>query len=107
MHIALKTTTSEGDQETGCISLEGMFVFVVLRPANRGCIASEGEEEDQRKSQQGPLSVWDRGRRTCGGLTLRTHQTAESQRDMTEDRKRQRQERRKQQGNRVSLVAYL
>lgn len=55
----LKTTAIRGD---GCISLVGMFVFLVLRPVDTGCTASMGrrergrEEEEgrQRERQQGP-----------------------------------------------------
>lgn len=59
VHIALKTTSSRGDSETGCISLVGMFVFVTLRPTDRGCIAlvrgneRGGEEEEERTESAG------------------------------------------------------
>lgn len=52
VHIALKTTTSQGDGETGCISLVGMFVFVALRPADGGCLASVRKEGERGKMRE-------------------------------------------------------
>lgn len=45
-------TASQGEADPDCISLVGMFVFMALRQAKRGCIASVRgrKEEVKRKS---------------------------------------------------------
>lgn len=56
VHITLKTTTSQGDSETDCISLVGMFVFVTLRPTGRGCIASVRGNKEEGEEREDPTS---------------------------------------------------
>lgn len=110
VHVALKTTTSQGDLRDRLHFLS-WNVCVCGAEANeqRAHCFSEKERggRGERESQQGPLAVWDWGKKDLQGLTLRRHQTAESQRDL-EDRKGQRKERRKPQGYPVPvIVAHL